>query len=221
MDKDFQTSFIPKKSLSEERVVREHPVSLAIFIATLVFFAALLAAGGVYFYKLSLVKQIASGTAQLEKAKAAFEPKLIEDLQTLDRRLHAAEEVLGTHIQTSPIFTSLEAITLKTIQYTKFGYQLSADAGAPAIVVAMSGRARDYTSIALQSDKFGENKYFKDPVFSNLALEEKTGNVTFDLSFVVDPSFVSFAQIVSQGLAGAEDAGEVDAPLPENITESN
>lgn len=221
MDKDFQTSFIPKKALSEERTVRQQPVSLVIFFATLLFFASLAAAGGVYFYKLSLVKKISSSAASLEKAKGAFEPKLIEDLQTLDRRLTAAQEILNNHIITSPIFASLSGLTLKSIQFTKFSYGFTAASGGQAIKVSMSGRARDYTSVALQSDMFGGNKYFKDPVFSNLQLDEKTGNVGFELEFMVDPSFVNFAQtVMSQAAAAAPESTDIDNEGASDVNES-
>jgi hypothetical protein len=55
----------------------------------------------------------------------------------------------------------------------------------------MSGSASSYTSIALQSDMFGRNKYFQDVVFSNLQLDS-AGNVGFDLEFTVDPAYVNY-----------------------------
>jgi hypothetical protein len=50
-----------------------------------------------------------------------------------------------------------------------------------------------YRSIALQSDLFTQNKNLIDPVFSNLTLDN-SGNVLFDLEFLVDPSFVNYKQ---------------------------
>ena len=68
----------------------------------------------------------------------------------------------------------------------------------PQIKVQMSGQAIGYRSIALQSDLFAKKKYFQEPVFSNLSLDEK-GNVVFDLDFSVDPNFVEYNQALLRG----------------------
>ena len=46
-----------------------------------------------------------------------------------------------------------------------------------------------------QSDLFTQSKYFIDPVFSNLSLDN-SGNVIFDLEFTVDPSFVNYKNML-------------------------
>ncbi len=199
MDDNFQTSFIPKKPLAEERVIQERPVSIFSLVATIAFFVTLISAGGVYFYKITLTNQVASQTASLERAKAAFEPSLVETLQTLDKRINASKEILANHITASPILKSLEDLTLKSVRFTKFDYEISKDGGTK-IDVTMTGQARSYTSIALQSDMLGQNKYIKNVVFSNLVLDAQ-GNVGFDLKFSVDPAFVMYGSTISNATA--------------------
>ncbi len=191
MDTNFQTSFIPKKPLAEERVVAPKHTSLFAFVATLVFFAALAAAGAVYFYKASLEKDIVSMDAQLAAARNAFEPSLITTLKTLDRRMTDANLLLTNHVAVSPIFAALQQHTLKSIQFTKFSYSTEADPSAP-VTVRMSGKARDYASIALQSDSFAKNRNIHNSIFSNLTLDQTTGLVGFDLVFTVDAELVRF-----------------------------
>ncbi len=209
MDNEFQTSFIPKKPLAEERVVRERPVSIFSLVATIAFFVALISAGSIYFYKITLTNQVANQTASLERAKAAFEPSLVEVLQTLDKRIIASKEILANHMTASPVLKSLENLTLKSIRFTKFDYEVSKDQGTK-IDVIMSGQAKSYTSIALQSDKLGENKYIKNVVFSNLVLDAQ-GNVGFDLKFSVDPAFVMYGSAISS-------TGAIPAISPINNT---
>lgn len=199
MDNNFQTSFIPKKPLVEERVVREKSVNIFSFLATIIFFASLVAAGGVYFYKIVLTKDVAAMSEQLNLAKEAYDPKLITELQNLDKRINASEEILSNHIVLSPLFKSLQQVTLKSIRFTKFDYSISSENGG-GILVKMVGQTSSqggYNAIALQSDLLAKNKYIKDPVFSNLNLDEK-GAVTFDLSFTVDRSFLSYGSGVNQ-----------------------
>ena len=57
----------------------------------------------------------------------------------------------------------------------------------------MSGIAIGYRSVSLQSDLFAKNKNLIDPIFSNLTLDN-SGNVLFDLNFLVDPVFVNYKQ---------------------------
>jgi len=191
MEQNFQTSFIPKKPMIEERAVASQPVSLSTIISIFVFFTMLVATGALYFYNGILNKNIIQMENDLNLAKNRFEPSKIIQLQVLDKRLRASNEILSKHIATSPIFKALQSITMKTISYTKFGYDFNSDTKNPKIMVKMSGIALGYKSVALQSDLFTTNKNLIDPIFSNLALDDK-GNVTFDLEFSVDPDFVNY-----------------------------
>lgn len=195
MDTNFQTSFIPKKPLAESSTPVVHETSLFSFIATLVFFAMIVAAVAMYFYQNALAKSIASDSASLVAARNSFEPALITQLKTLDRRLTDANVLLRNHIAVSPIFAALQGVTLKSVQFTKFSYSTPSDPSAP-ITVRMSGRARDYSSIALESDELATNKSIHNPIFSNLTLDERTGTVTFDLVFTVDADLVRFTKHV-------------------------
>ena len=194
MEQNFQTSFIPKKPIIEERALVARPTSFLTIISILIFFVTLLASGGLYFYKGIEIKNIAKMENELNLAKNRFEPNKIVQLQVLDKRLRASTEILGKHIAISPIFKALQLITMKTVQYTRFSYELSTDKD-PIVKVKMNGLALGYRSVALQSDLYTANKYLIDPVFSNLSLDDR-GNVLFDLDFSVDPSFVDYKQML-------------------------
>jgi len=209
MDTNFQTSFIPKKPLAEERVVAPRGTSLLMFIATLIFFGALASAGGMYFYTANLKKSISSSNASLAAARNAFEPSLITTLQTLNRRMTNANLLLSKHVAVSPIFEALELNTLKSVQFTKFSYLTPADLSAP-ITVKMSGVALDYSTIALQSDQLATNKDIHNPIFSNLVLNPQTGTVAFDLTFTVSPDLVKFANHIDEIVPGSV----VTPPVP-------
>ena len=197
MEQNFQTSFIPKKPMVEVRATATKPVGILVVLSMLVLFTILLGTAGLYFYKTSLTKNLAQMEGDLSKARNRFEPSKITELQLLDKRLRASSEILSNHIAISPIFQALQAITMKTVRYTQFSYELGNNKDA-MVTVKISGIATGYRSIALQSDLFttkDEGKNFIDPVFSNLSLNEK-GNVLFDLEFSVDPSFVDYKQML-------------------------
>ena len=192
MEQNFQTSFIPKKPMIPESVTVARPVSILLIISLFILFTVLIATGGLYLYKGSINKSIITMQDSLQKAQARFEPSAISKLQVLDKRLDASSQILGNHLSITPIFSALEALTMKSVRYTNFSYDLGTDKN-PTVNVKMSGIAIGYRSVALQSDLFAQNKNIIDPVFSNLTLDN-SGNVIFDLEFSVDPAFVNYKQ---------------------------
>jgi|SRR3989344_4084699 len=198
MEPNFQTSFIPKKPMMQEHATRARPVGILTLIACFILFTALLVTGGLYLYKGVLKKDIKDKEDALVLAKKRFKPSKIAELQLLDRRLIASSKVLAQHVAITPIFQALQDITMKTVRYTNFSYDLADDKNGKnaKINIKMRGQAIGYSSVALQSDLFGtkdEAKNFIDPIFSNLSLDDK-GNVLFDLEFSVNPSFVDYKQ---------------------------
>jgi hypothetical protein len=212
MEQNFQTSFIPKKPMIEERAVAARPVSIFLVISIFILFTVLLASGGLYFYKLTLEKSIIKMENDLNLAQNRFEPSKIVQLQTLDRRLNASSEILAKHITISPIFKILQDLTMKSVRYTRFSYAWSEDK-TTKVTINLSGQAVGYRSIALQSDLFAENKQLIDPVFSNLTLDN-SGNVLFELEFTVDPALVDYKQTLQN------ESEPKDTALPAN-TEGN
>ncbi len=192
MEQNFQTSFIPKKPMVAERAVPMRSIGILTVVSIFILFAILLATGALYFYKGIITKNITQMENTLNLAKNRFEPSKITELQVLDKRLRASSEILSKHIAITPVFQALQTITMKTVRYTKFSYDLETEKN-PKVVVKISGIAVGYRSVALQSDLLAKNKNFIDPIFSNLTLDEK-GNVLFDLEFLVDPTFVNYKQ---------------------------
>ncbi|MEI6281033.1 MAG: hypothetical protein WCP17_03495 [bacterium] len=196
MEQNFQTSFIPKKPIVDERVSYARPVGILVMASFFILVTVLLVTGGLYIYEGVLNSNIKKKDASLTLAEKDFELPQIAELQLLDKRLRASTEILSKHIVVTPIFKVLEEVTRKTIRYTKFSYELSTDK-TTKITIKMSGQARGYRDIALQADILSANdkasKNFIDPIFSNLTLDNG-GNVLFDLEFLVEPSFVDYKQ---------------------------
>ena len=200
MEQNFQTSFIPKKPMIEERVVPVKTVSFLLIFSIFILFTILIASGGLYFYKIVVKKNLDQMDISLKTAKGRFESETITKLQTLDKRLQSSTEILSKHIAISPIFKALGEMTMKTIRFTKFDYTFGSDKDNK-VLVKMGGIAVGYRDIALQADIFTQNdvynKYMIDPVFSNLSLDN-SGNVLFDLEFVVDPTFVGYKDMLKR-----------------------
>ena len=85
MEKDFQTSFIPKKPMIEERAVSSRPIGLLSAVSVFILFVVGILSGGLYFYNNILKKNVAEMENNLSLAKNRFEPSKIVQLQLLDR----------------------------------------------------------------------------------------------------------------------------------------
>lgn len=210
MEPNFQTSFIPKKPVTEERIATSRPVGLLTLASIFIFFSVLLATGGLFFYKQLIARSIVQMEQDLNLAKSRFEPAKIVQLQVLDRRLKAANEILNKHIAISPLFGILQSITMKTVQYTRFGYSL--DNENNLVKISMTGVAIGYRSVALQSDLFAEHDALIDPVFSNLTLDTQ-GNVMFNLEFSVNPDLLNYKQTLQTGGSAVPATGANNLPI--------
>jgi len=196
MDQEFQTSFIPKKTLVSKPERRGGSFGLLNVISFVIMIVSILIAGGAYLYRDNLSQRVDEMKLSLDRAQNIFEKSLLEDLQLLDRRIEAATVILKDHIAVSPIFGVLQDITLPTIRYIDFTYEI--DAINPNVIhVSMTGEAVSYDAITLQSNLFSENRFIRNPIFSNFSLN-RSGNVDFDLMFDVSKSLVNFEQYVER-----------------------
>ncbi len=204
MDTKFQTSFIPKKALTDTvSRPRSQPVSVFFIIGLIIFILALAAAGGVFAYKKILIGRIADMNARLAEAKNSFEPSFIDTVNRLNKRIEAAKKLLVAHSVTSTVFDLLENDTLATVKFNSFAYDLR-DNGTGSL--ALAGEARNFSSVALQSDIFGQEKYIKNPVFSDLN-PDQSGNIVFRFNASLDPNLTSYQKNLASGLSAATQAG--------------
>ena len=76
----------------------------------------------------------------------------------------------------------------------------------------MTGQAKSFNSVALQSDVFGTERSFKDPIFSNFSLNER-GDVIFNFQTTVDPKLLLYREIVlgRESLDAVGEAQEADS----------
>lgn len=191
---EFKTSFIPKKPLGATPMQKTGSgVNLVLFVTAIVFFAVVLIAGAVFLYGALLTRQEASLTSSVSRAQAAIEPELVASLGRIDARIKTAQELLDNHIILSPLFKLLEQLTLSSVSFDSFRYLVEADG---KITLHLSGIARNYASVALQSVLFGENRFIENPIFSNLRLNNQ-GNVTFNFTAEINKRLLLYKNNVA------------------------
>jgi len=189
MENSFQTSFIPKKPINFGAPSKE-PKSFFSLISIFVLALIVLASGSLFVYKNYLIQQKKTLSESLLLASSSFEKETIQELDLFNKHTEAAKKILDGHIVFSPVFSLLEEITIPSVQYISFEQQLDNN----IVTVKIKGLARDYRSIALQSDMFNtvKGRSFKNVIFSDL-LKDKNNNIGFSLEFNIDHSLLLYA----------------------------
>lgn len=228
MPTEFQapTSFIPKQPLTEDRFESSRnsssggPASFLTFLAMLVLVVSGLSAGVLNIYQQKVAADVSNIKKTLAREAEAFKGSFLDELRLLDRRIVSAQGVLANHISVTPLFEVISQATLKSIQFTRFTYTVNPQTnGQATIEVKMSGKAQSYAAIALQSDALTTNKYIRDPVFSNLTLDEQS-NVLFDLTFSVDPHLVLFGDALARVQSQAQQSQNQVPPIVNNQSQN-
>ena len=181
-------SFIPKKNASFRPEVKKR-TGFFFLLSIVIFASAGLMHTAAYFYKANLEKKLKIYQNSLRLEESDFEPATLVELSRADAKLRAARTLLDKHTTLQPLFKLLEENTLQSVRFKSFGFAISPD--QKKIELKMTGDAKDYAGIALQSDAFGEIKEFKDAVFTDLNLSQ-SGRISFSFSATLDPALVSF-----------------------------
>lgn len=194
MEPKFQSSFIPKGPLGSSGpgssgLARRENRSLLSFLGLIIFTLSVVLAIGVFGYKFYLKYHIKNMGTALEEARTSLQPETIDELTRLDNRIISTKELVAAHRILSPLFEFLETSTPKTVRFSDFRYQVVGS----QIELFMKGEARGYSVLAFQADIFNKSDYFKNPVFSDLSLNDK-GDVVFSFTATLDPKLLSYSR---------------------------
>lgn len=198
METKFQTSFIPKKPIIQEKKISSG-INLFLLISLIIFFITAGLAGYVYFEKQRLVKKIdgEKTTITTNKNSLTKDSLSIENFVDLNTRIEVSKELLTKHITVAPVFSFLQDRVLKNVRFNSFVFSYSdkLDAsGKTSVKVDVSGKALDWRTMAAQVDEFGKTQWkniVRESKLSNLALSSD-GSVTFLYTAYLNPDFVVY-----------------------------
>ncbi len=220
MEPIVSTSFIPKRPVSTEPASSSSShrgsIGLLSVVTIVIILGTILAFGGVYLYEQTLSSQKVKLQQQITTAQNGLGSTFVADMKRLSLRINGVKSLLQNHVTVSPIFAALQATTLQSVQYKTFTYEFTTDPGtnAQVVQVEITGTAKDYNTLALQSDAYAKSSLIKNPVFSALTVQDKSSLVDFKLTFSVDPSSLSYESFIA-GLAKSQ---TTIAPLTSGTT---
>lgn len=167
--------------------------------ALVLFVASAALAVAVFLYSQFLVQESASKLEQLGRARAAFDPPLINKMSRLDDRMNAATAILNSHTAPSVLFKVLEQVTLQSVSFQSFSFDAP---DAQHMSIKMQGIAGSVNAIALQADLLNKSGVITNPIFSNIARGPE--GVRFDLTALVNPNSLRFASLAASALSASQ-----------------
>lgn len=192
METKFQTSFIPKKPLVVDST-KNVPIkssgggmSVMMIISVILFIASLGGAVASVVWIGVLNKAQDTYKQQLKDSEKRFNISLIEDLKKFSTKIDISKQLFQKHLSVSEIFPIINQLTIETVKFDSFEFS-APDANSDSVQISMQGVAKNYNSIAFQSDvlgssdKFGKNKVIKNPVVADLE-EDEDGQINFSFS---------------------------------------
>lgn len=206
METGIKSSFIPRETPQQVQRARAGGRSgltdLFVLASLVLFVASIGLAIAVFLYLQYLQADSASKLDQLQRAKQAFEPSLIQQLTRLHDRSDAAGEILGSHTAPSVFFHALEQLTLQTVAFSSLQYSA---VDSQNMTIKVKGLAESVNAIALQGDLLGKSGLVSSPIFSNIS--KQLDGVHFDLSAILNPGAMRFSQVAESAVAaqGAPD----------------
>ncbi len=197
METKFQTSFIPKKPIVQERKI-SGGISLFLLISLIIFFITAGLAGWVYFEKQRLNNKISFEKETIAKNKNSLtkDSLSIESFVELNTRIEVSKELLSKHVTVVPIFSFLQDRVLKNVRFNSFVFSYSdkGDVSKTGVKVDVSGKALNWRTMAAQVDEFGKVQWkniIKESKISNLSLSSD-GSVAFLYSAYLNPDFITY-----------------------------
>jgi hypothetical protein len=148
MDSSQGSSFIPKTpmsgSLSKRRVRKIYIFTYLIYTF---FIGSLLAAGGVWFYKVTVQKELAAVQVALNEERERFNQADLEKVTELDARLIEAKNVFDAQVSVLQILKAVERITLASVDMHGFTFEKDVSA---KLVLELSAEAGDFNTTLFQ-----------------------------------------------------------------------
>lgn len=206
METKFQTSFIPKRPLVDQKInVTSHKGGVSIFMAisVLIFLVSIGGAGFTIVWKNVLLKSQEDYKVKLSESEKRFNISLIEELKAANTKIDLSKQLLKNHLDITEIFNIISRLTIEGVRFDSFDFSLPDGGATEGIKIAMHGVATSFSAIAFQSDvfgksqKYGTNKAMKNPVLSDL-LSNENGTVGFTFSTVINPMDISYEKVLNQ-----------------------
>lgn len=208
------TSFVPKQPLETQRRKMQPGDNLLLLGSLLIFGASLVTAGAVFGYQQYLNSVIEYKGSQLVAYEAEISSDVVETYIRLDKRFTSARTILDNHVALSYFFEELEKTTLKNVRFNSLIIDVAEDRTAK---VTLDGVARNFNTLAAQSNKVAANPIFKRAIFADIGPNED-GTIGFSLTSELERDSIILGMPAPEAAAPAVEEAAVEPPAPTGTT---
>lgn len=167
-------SFIPKQGpVKKDRSASRRQVYVGTFIVRILFFAALLAAGGVYAYESKLEGDLNEEIASLNNAIRSFNEAEMQRVISTDLRLRQVDYRLDHSVAVTKILNAIEDATIRTAQISGLSVKRADDS---FVEVSAEMEVDSFDSALFQKQVFGETAVLKMDGIKDLTLQREAEN---------------------------------------------
>ncbi len=200
------TSFVPRQQAPEQpKRQYSRANNILAVIAYAILFIAFIASAATYAYAQYLTHSLDAKSQALVAAQASVDESQVQNFIQLRDRLSSAQSLLTNHVTLSTLFDALESVTIQSVQFTTLKVSVAADRSAQ---IDIDGLAKNFNSLAVQSNAFSTQKGIKQAIFSGINADKDSG-ITFHLAAIADQSLV-----VGGSLQPSTSGGTVTIPAP-------
>jgi Tfp pilus assembly protein PilN len=186
------------------------PGSNVLLIISLVILAvSVVTAGAVFGYQKYLESVIEVKNAALTEARSQIDREQVEELIRLKQRFDSGKELLRDHVSASQLFVLLESVTLENVSFGDMTLTVADDRSA---TISLTGTARNFNTLAAQSNEIAAQRDFKRAIFSEISLNDN-GTVGFTLNASLDADLLRMEAPEAPAPAPVEEVEEVAPPV--------
>jgi hypothetical protein len=223
MEPKFQTSFIPKKTLTPAangavtaglpKPQVRHSFSVFMSLSVLLFILSLAGIGGAYAWKQYLLSSQKNYQQELAQRKEQFKVSSINKLKKISVQIDTTSELINRHVAISELFSIIQSLTVESVRFTSLNVTIPKEGSS--VQISMSGLGKNLSAVAFQSDvlshleQYGLRNVIKNPIITDPSLDPNTA-VTFGFSAEIDPTLLNYKKSI--GATSGSSAGSAANP---------
>lgn len=191
------TSFVPLPPRSSQKRQRRLDFSGAFgFVAFGIFALVSFVALSVFLYQMYLQHNLALVKKDTQTTQQSFNTAPIQKIAILNNQLLAAQGLLDNHVTLSRFLDALSVNTPKNVRFTSL--KIIVNKKTKATSMQADGVARDFTTLVVESRTLKSNKDLSNISFSNITIDNKTGDIKFTVSGTISKKLSgNFSALVS------------------------
>ncbi len=204
------TSFVPKQPVAPQ-ARRPRPQAGVLYYASIFILGVMIVGAGLTFaYSLFLNNVRDSRQVLLQTAEQSINNETVADFIQLRNRIQTANVILDQRIRVSQFFDVLESVTLQNVRFKTLSFSVGDNRAAK---ITMSGSARSFNALAVESSAFARNENFKRAIFSGIAAD-KSGVVSFTLNADLAPKLLLDSVKMASAQAASVPAANIATTTP-------